>query len=387
MTRLSRLRPFVLLLVIGGKPAPAAAACIAPQGNGPQDAMLNDLLAKGGPGAQVVLCDHSLFPLSAPVRFTAAGQSLTTAGYPTDGARAILRVEGPTQAIAISGQCPACSGITLRNLQVDGNRPALGRLPHGAALIEMGGNVKGQTIEAVRAYEPRGWSTLHVFEGARRCRGVAVLGNDIGPAGQPNGAWADGISYACAAGHVANNLVTDATDGGIVVFEAPGTLVDHNRVVARTRILMGGINMVDYKPYAGDYTGTLVRDNMIDAEGAMIKVGLAIGPAVWGNSKQIVFGGWVSGNRIEGDHLGYGIAVNGVSRFTVIRNTVTGRFGGAQDFFGPGNHDPLPKCNPRTPNPPPTAFLLAPATAQGSFSGGAITTAATFHVLICLQPK
>jgi hypothetical protein len=186
---------------------------------------------------------------------------------------------------------------------------------------------------------------------------------------------------------VENNVVTDATNGGIVVFQAPGTLVDHNLVVARTRILMGGINMVDFWPYAGDYTGTEVSDNVIDAQSAMIKVGLAIGPAVWGNSNQIVFGGRVTDNRFEGPDLGYGIAVDGVSGFTLSGDTVVGRFGGSQDFSGPSNHDPLPKCNPRTPNPPPTAFLLAPATSHRLFSGPAITTAAAFHFLICLQPR
>lgn len=27
--------------------------------------------------------------------------------------------------------------------------------------------------------------------------------------------------------------------------------------------LLGGINMVDYDPWGGDYTGTIVRDNLI----------------------------------------------------------------------------------------------------------------------------
>jgi len=41
----------------------------------------------------------------------------------------------------------------------------------------------------------------------------------------------------------ANNTIIDATDGAIVVFCAPGTLVTGNTIIARTRNLMGGINL------------------------------------------------------------------------------------------------------------------------------------------------
>lgn len=42
------------------------------------------------------------------------------------------------------------------------------------------------------------------------------------------GEWADGISMACQNSTVTGNTVTDATDGGIVIFQAPGTLVQGN---------------------------------------------------------------------------------------------------------------------------------------------------------------
>jgi hypothetical protein len=55
--------------------------------------------------------------------------------------------------------------------------------------------------------------------------------------------------------------VQDATDGGIVIFGAPGSSVKNNTIVAKTRTLLGGINLVDYAPMNGNYTGTTVTGN------------------------------------------------------------------------------------------------------------------------------
>ena len=53
----------------------------------------------------------------------------------------------------------------------------------------------------------------------------------VGPAGtDAEFQWADGISYACRNGLVQNNTIIGATDGGIVIFGAPGTLVSNNVV-------------------------------------------------------------------------------------------------------------------------------------------------------------
>jgi hypothetical protein len=375
------------LLILGMMLAGSAArACVPAPTGGASQTVINALLQSGGAGTVVALCPRTVYPLTAPVVFTAPDQELSTQGAPPGPARAVLRVEGADQAMAILGQCPACSGLRIRNLQVDGNRPALGRLPKGGALIEIGGATSGQLVRNVHAFEPRGWSALHVFEGALDCRGAQVLDNQIGPSGQPDGAWADGISYACRDGQVAGNTVTDATDGGIVIFQAPGTLVEHNTIVARTRTLMGGINMVDYKPYDGDYSGTVVRDNRIEAQGAMIKVGLAVGPAVWGLGQQAVQGGTVEDNRVEGAPLGYGLAVGGVSGFTIGGNIVTGAFAGHEDVVAPGNHDPYPKCGVQHPNPAPQAAVISLADSIGDFGAQRFVAVPPFAVLICLQP-
>lgn len=77
------------------------------------------------------------------------------------------------------------------------------------------------------------------------------------------GEWADGISLACKNSQVQGNLITDATDGAIVIFGAPGSTVSGNRIVAVSRNLLGGINLVDFMPFSGDYSHVLVSGNTI----------------------------------------------------------------------------------------------------------------------------
>jgi parallel beta-helix repeat protein len=149
----------------------------------------------------------------------------------------------------------------------------------------MGGPNSNQLIEYVHSYDTRSWSCLHVSEGGLLCNNVVVQNNDIGPCGSDRFfQWADGISVSCRSAVVRNNEVTDATDGGIVLFGSPGTLVEDNTIrvihVRYTSVYhfsgdlspvlsagqstsLGGINMVDFLPWNGDYTGTVVQSNTI----------------------------------------------------------------------------------------------------------------------------
>jgi hypothetical protein len=276
-----------------------------------------------GAGAAAVLCPGALFTLNNPVVFTASNQKLYTKGLPTGGSRAILRINNDGFTTAIRGIDQ--SGIVIQNIQVDGNRSAFGYLS-GDALILIGGRASDQTVSNVRAYGTRSWSTIHIFEGhitdgVPHCQNANISNNTLGPAGTPDGFWADGISLACGNSTVENNEIIDATDGAIVVFGAPGSVIQNNYIVAATQDLLGGINMVDYNPTGGNYTGTQVRDNTIDARGALIRVGIAMGPAVWFCSESINFGGTVADNVLQGIHFGFGYAVNGVSNWTVTGNS------------------------------------------------------------------
>jgi parallel beta-helix repeat protein len=309
-------------LAAGGARA-SAASCIASGDTAGITAALS------GQGAVAVLCQNATYQLTAPITFTAPDQQIYTQGRPTGAARATLVVAGTDQSEAIAGDNE--SGITVENVQINGNRPALGRIADGSALIEIGGNATGQTVQYVNAYETRGWSTLHIVEGTvtnnvPACQNATIQDNTISDAGtDTSGDWADGISLACGNSEVEDNTVTNATDGGIVVFGAPGSAIAHNTITALSQTELGGINMVDYAPVNGNYTGTTVTDNVIDGEGAYIKVGIAMGPQVWGCGSGTNYGGTVTGNTVEGENIGYGYAVNGVTDWTVTGNTDTAR--------------------------------------------------------------
>jgi hypothetical protein len=303
----------------------ALAACIA-SGN---ETHINAALV--GSGAAAVLCPGTLFTLSSPVRFTAPNQQIYTEGLPTGNTRATLRITNGSLTTAIDGNNQ--SGIVVRNIQVDGNRRTLGYLS-GSALLQMGNAGSNQTVQNIFAFDTRSWSIIHFFEGAvinsiPQCQNATIRNNTLGPAGTPDGRWADGISLACGNSLVENNVIRDATDGAIVIFGAPGSLIQNNTIIAETRELLGGINMVDYAPMNGNYTGTRVTGNVIDGKSEFIKVGIAMGPGIWSCDSRVVYGGTVTNNTLQGLNLGYGYAVNGVSNWTVTGNVDLSRHVGA----------------------------------------------------------
>lgn len=278
-----------------------------------------------GPGSVVWLCQGAVFELTGPVVMNADRQQISTVGLPTDEKRAVLRLASPPVVTAVIMR--DYSNVILSNVIVDGNRPKLGQ-KDGDALIYAGGSSSGQIIRAVKVTDTRSWSSIHLIEGnpspGQPCTNALLEENEVGPAGTSD-KWADGISLACKDSIVRNNRVIDATDGGIVVFGAPGSLIENNLIRSETRTLLGGINMVDYDPYKGDYTGTIVRNNTIDAFGAVIRVGLGMGPRVWvclpsGSDKDTVHGGTVTGNTLIGAKMQYGFAIDGVKDWTAIAN-------------------------------------------------------------------
>ena len=278
-----------------------------------------------GPGKAAVLCQGAVFELTDSVVIDADRQQIYTEGFPSDERRAILRIVSPDLATAVIMR--DYSDVVLSHVIVDGNRPNLG-YKGGDALVYAGGSSSGQTIRHVRIMEPRSWSALHLIQGHPSpnppCSNALVEDNEIGPAGSSDETWADGLSLACTNSIVRNNRITDATDGGIVIFGAPGSVIEGNIIRAETRTLLGGINMVDYDPYDGSYTGTVVRNNVIESSGAVIRIGLGMGVRVWGcwpaDTDKTLYGGTVTGNVLRGEKMQYGFAVDGVRDWTVLDN-------------------------------------------------------------------
>ncbi|KAL4247023.1 Right handed beta helix domain-containing protein [Abortiporus biennis] len=343
---------------------------------------LNLLLNSSGPGYILPLCPSTQYFIQAPILFNAPNQEISTVGYPTGDERATLVVAGPVangqgHTTAVDGTCSNCSGVTLRNIQINGTR--LGASPTGGgANIEMGGGNSNQLIEYVHSFDPRSWSCLHIAEGPFTCNNVTVQHNDIGPCGSDTfQEWADGISVSCRNSYVFNNTVNNPTDGGIVLFGSPGTVVVNNTVYVETQTLLGGINMVDYDPWQGDYTNTVVRDNIIlggfsteqpntgeqkgtNNEDVIIKIGIAIGPRTWFGDRygnNVSQSGTVLNNRLSGA-FGYGIAMTSARNFTVENNVLFGN----TSFIGARG----PNCSTTDATPNPGPFVVDYNTTQQS---------------------
>ncbi|CAE6487319.1 unnamed protein product [Rhizoctonia solani] len=363
---------------------------------------LQTLLTNGGENYILSLCPNTTYDITAPLEFTNKFQEISTLGYPIDDRRAILRISGSTAAegghtVAIGGGCNLCEGIKIRNIQIDGNRQGAAPIA-GGANIEIGGGAGGQLIEFVKSHDPRGWSCLHVAEGTLSCTNTTIRYNDIGPCGSDAfGHWADGISLACKDSAVYENWIKDPTDGGIVIFQSPGSLIENNTVWVENSTCLGGINLVDYDPFAGNFTGVMVRNNTVvggyantqpsinpqysnNTEAAIIKIGIAVGLRVWFGTKwgdATAFGASVIENKISGA-FGFGMAVSGVSNFNIMNNMITGN----SSFIGAKG----PNCTTSDIVPPAVDFVVDPNTFVSSKIGGTVFKAHGITALLCVTP-
>jgi len=320
------------------------------------------------PGDVALLCAGAVFELTSPVVFSAAGQQIHTEGFPTDDRRARLRLASPFVVTAVF--MIDRSNVVLSHVIVDGNQPNLGPAS-GGALIVAGGSGSGQGIHNVKALESRSWTTIHVSEGGDpRCASAVVENNEIGPSGV-----ASGIGFACTNSVLRNNTITDVWGVGIVIFGAPGTLVEGNVIRAETRGLFGGINMVDFGPFDGNYAGTRVHANVIDADGATIRVALGMGYRVWScvdpndPTDYTLFGATVSDNILRGTHMQYGLAVDGVRDWTVTGNQDLASHSGT----------PTGQCNGQVASPP-AGFQINRTRAQGTFQPEFVDAVVEFAV-------
>jgi parallel beta-helix repeat protein len=127
-------------------------------------------------------------------------------------------------------------------------------------------------IDHIRSFSPRGWSCLHLTEGAFDCYDAVITNksvplfppplprflflprfltltpstlycfSDIGPCGNSAyGNWADGISLSCKNTRVEFNTIVDPTDGGIVVFGAQGSQIINNTISVRNKTALGAM--------------------------------------------------------------------------------------------------------------------------------------------------
>jgi hypothetical protein len=314
--------------------------CISSGDGGPIQSVLDN-------GRDAVLCEGAEFEISQRLDYASDGQSIYTEGRPSGEDRAVLKISASdlTTVVKETDQ----TDVTLESVIVDGNRPEYG-YKDGEALLIFGRDAGGATIKNVRAKNTRSWSTLHLPRWGGKCQNITVKSNMFGPAGTADGRWADGISLACEDAKVVENRIVDATDGGIVIFGATGSTVKENTIIAKNRTLLGGINMVDYgngdNAIHSDYSGTSVEANTIDAEGALVKIALGMGPSVWNwchHAGDRNRGGTVKNNVLEGSHMGYGFVVDGVKNWTVTGNSDNSSHVGTPGTGCAGNKMPEPR--------------------------------------------
>ncbi|GAA5876616.1 hypothetical protein JCM16303_003600 [Sporobolomyces ruberrimus] len=330
---------------------------------------ISQLFREGGPGTTVFLVQRATYPLYTAIDFSHHSNNLATQGYPTfdSGNQAILETRGEKEAGAVKmfnlprttmkrvhlrgcrgwGTTPPTTDEEKEKMKREGK---MGWLEGGGALVWMGGPQAYEScVEGCRIEDPRGWTGLHLVDWAQKCQ---VIDNIVGPCGQQApGPWADGLSIAGKDSLIAGNTVFDATDGAIVLFCAPGSIVTRNTIIARERNLLGAINMVDDFPFDRNFEGTKVIGNSIKTEGAFIRLAIGCGPTCWspwGPGHTLNYGGAVLDNYLGPGQFGYGIALSGARDFKVLGNRLlpSTRFAGSTHRFYPA-----------TINAPPTAFL------------------------------
>jgi len=126
--------------------------------------------------------------------------------------------------------------------------------------------------------------------------------------------------------------------------------------------------MVDYLPWLGNYTNTVVHNNTIlggfatttdtdhdnkgtNSDDAVIKIGIAIGPRTWFGDRylnNVSFSGTVLNNRLSGA-FSYGIAMSSATNFTVEDNVLFGNY----SFIGASG----PNCSTSDVVPTPAPFV------------------------------
>jgi hypothetical protein len=315
---------------------------------------------------------RKIYEITAPLKIRKPGQQIATKGAQRIEDFATLRIGVGANVTLVD--TVAHPDVKLERLILDGNRSQLltadNKVPEQPMVSFGGKGGDNQIIRRCVVVNSRcggGWGAIHVHEGAVSVciednivfgSGVDVRGNGRSPKERPFG-WGDGISTASPKSTVRNNLIIDATDEGIMIQGAPGTIVEGNVIAAISREMLAGIALIDpSRHYAmadghrrHDYQGVIVRNNLIDNFGARIHIAVPMGGPPWSENLAgtTLVGATIINNVVTGDAGGYGYVANGVDGFTVIQNESKATYSGIGDGL-PGN-----------PPDKPRAFLFDPA--------------------------
>lgn len=330
-----------------------------------------DIQAALNHGDEVLLQPQGIYLINATLRFTKDGQSLRTDEAGGIDTYATLRAAPGALATLIDAS--SLAGIAVENVILDGNREAMvtadGKVAEHPFTVWGKAGGDRQTLRRCVILNARcggGWAAVHVLDGCAGFTaedniligiGVDIRGNGRSPLERPFG-WGDGISVASRDSIIRNNLIIDPTDEGIMIEGAPGTRVEGNVIAAVSREALAGIAMIaapDHCKLTGggkrfDYRGVVVRNNLIDAFGERIHIGIPMGGACWNQNMadSVLVGATVENNTLAGGGCAYGFAANGIENFTVVGNVFNGVCSGIGDAAA-GN--PLEEPGPFLFNP------------------------------------
>jgi hypothetical protein len=318
-----------------------------------------DLQAVLDTGDDLVLKPGCVYEITETLRYKKIGQKIYTENAELPGQYATLKIVDKDLMMLINAG--GVKGAVLEHVTLDGNRYSMSVVPKPKiggggqpALVHFGGdNGDDQIVRECVFMSTRTWSTLKMHEGASNLltENNLFFGAGVDPRGNgrdlnevPFG-WGDAISCAARDSLIRNNLIIDPTDVGVVLYGAPGTVVEDNAIATISRESLGGINLVDGLDYYAiddektlfDYRGVKVRNNYIDAYGARIHMHLPVGCVPWVPHwrGKILKGGEVTGNTIAGGAAAYGMVAHGIVDWKITGNISTASYSGLAEF---GDH-------------------------------------------------
>lgn len=277
---------------------PAIAIPTSGSGFTGSQSQLQALLNSTPSGGTVVLAQKAVVSLTSQL-VVPAGVTLTTTGAPPANQYAkmgrLVRnfFTGGKAAVVLKGSAK------LKNVWVDGQRTVNGSYDtYGINVALHGGN--GTSVVNSRSDNSQGWSSIVTAgsEGAVGALGVypctsnTISGNLVTSysSSHYDYTWSDGISNACENATITNNTVIDATDVGIIIFEAntvaQRSLVKNNTVVNLGNSAFGGLAADPLRtseaPSVIDFTGSSITENLVwTGPRSHIDIVLAVGTKAW----------------------------------------------------------------------------------------------------------
>jgi hypothetical protein len=323
---------------------PLGRTCSAPSAcfNGGTQAQLQALLNATPPGGTVYLGERVVVAITTssnldgrPVGLVVPpGVTLTTYGRPATGQYAMMGRLVRTRALS-AAVVEVLPGARLLDVWVDGQRGIPLDYVRDAVNVEAVGGA-GAAVANDRISNAAGWSSMHAWGSYQNvpCSGYTISGNvvTVYSSSHSNGLWTDGLSVACASSVVSGNQVVDATDVGIVLFEAAPLVqtseVSGNVVLSAGNPSFGGI---DADPLFGSgstrsFAGSSIDHNTLwTSPNTYFCIALAVGTRPWFPNPDMGTGASFTSNTTGAlaAWVTEGVAVSGMTNAVVQGNTLT----------------------------------------------------------------